>query len=65
MSSMPAYLPIILALVALVGIGTWTGLEYLANRMHKNLPADARSRRILRPFIAVFRTKTPSTDRST
>lgn len=60
MSSMPAFLPIILALIVLVGVGTWTGLEYLANRLHNSLAPDAKARRYLRPLFFLFLSKTPS-----
>lgn len=57
---MPAFLPIILALAALVAVGTWTGLEHLANRLHKKLAPDAKARRYLRPLFFLFLSKASS-----
>lgn len=60
MSSMPAFLPIILALVALVSIGVWTGLEHLAKHLHTRLEPDDKARRYLRPLFFLFLSKPPS-----
>jgi hypothetical protein len=57
MSSMPAFLPIILALLVLACVGTWIGLEQLANRLHKSLSSDSKARRYLRLLFFLFLTK--------
>lgn len=56
---MPALLPVYLGIAVLVCVGAWTGLEYLANRFDKTLAPESRTRRLLSPFITVFRSRKP------
>jgi hypothetical protein len=64
MFSMPALFPLYAIAFVLIGVGTWTGLELLADWLDKSLAPESRARRFLARFISAFRTKRPPTQPS-